>query len=76
MVENLLVKCPAIVTVCEDDSWCVHAASHTIDPAALLGKHNLWCCLIGTWNMAGLFGQQLCKVQVISLIIWKWDHCM
>ena len=52
------------VTVCEDDSWCVHAASHTIDPAGLLGKHNLWCCLIGTENMVELYGQQLWKIQV------------
>ena len=51
------------VIVCEDDSWCVHAASHTIDPAALRGKHCLWCCEIGTENMAGLFGQQLSRIQ-------------
>ena len=30
------------VIVCDEDSWWVHAASHTIDPGALLGKLNLW----------------------------------
>ena len=55
------------VIVCEEDSWWVHAASHTIDPAALLGKLNLWCCLIDTGNMTGLFIWQLCKIQDNSL---------
>ena len=51
------------VNICEVDSWCVHAASHTSDPAGLLGKH-LWCCLTDTENMASLFASQLCKIQI------------